>query len=123
MIKKTHKYVRDTLWSMKNAKNGLSIGFFRERNFRTELAIFVVTVCAGVLLGFSLFELGIVLFAGFCVLGAELLNTAIEESWDKLHPEHHESVGRIKDLASGGVFLFGLGAALLGLSIFTKYLF
>jgi diacylglycerol kinase len=122
MIKKTHKHIKDTMWSMKNAMHGVSFGLSSERNFRTELAVFIVTILYAFYLGFSYIEFAVVFLAGFTVLGAELLNTAIEESWNKLHPDHHEQVGKIKDLASGGVLMIGLGAAAAGLLIFARHL-
>jgi diacylglycerol kinase (ATP) len=122
MIRKTHKHIKDTMWSMSNAFRGVVFGLNSERNFRTELAIFIVTIIYALYLGFSYLEFSIVLLAGFTVLGAELLNTAIEESWNRLHPDHHEQVGKIKDLASGGVLLVGLGAGLAGLLIFIRHL-
>jgi diacylglycerol kinase len=122
MIRKTHKHIKDTMWSMRNAFRGVSFGLSSERNFRTELAVFIVTILYAFYLGFSYIEFAVVFLAGFTVLGAELLNTAIEESWNRLHPDHHEQVGKIKDLASGGVLLIGFGAALAGLMIFVKHL-
>lgn len=122
MIHKTRKHIKDTMWSMKNAFRGVSFGLNSERNFRTEVAIFIVTLVYALYLGFSYLEFAIVFLAGFTVLGAELLNTAIEESWNRLHPDHHAEVGKIKDLASGGVLLVGIGAGLAGLMMFVKHL-
>lgn len=122
MIHRTRKHIKDTMWSIKNALRGVSFGLNSERNFRTEVAIFTVTLVYALYLGFSYLEFAVVFLAGFTVLGAELLNTAIEESWNRLHPDHHEQVGKIKDLASGGVLLIGVGAGLAGFLIFVKHL-
>ncbi len=122
MIKKAHKHIKDTMWSMRNAWRGITIAFVSERNLRTEIAIFIITLFYALYLGFSYLEFAVVFLAGFVVMGAELLNTAIEESWNRLHPDHHEQVGKIKDLASGGVMLIGIGAGLSGLMIFIFHL-
>ena len=122
MIKKTTNHIRQTYWSMKNAYRGIGFAFKTERNLRTEIAISIVTFGYGYYLGFSYIEFAIIFLAAFTVLGAELLNTAIEESWNRLHPDHHAEVGRIKDIASGGVFLVGVGAGLAGLLIFLAHI-
>ena len=108
---------------MQNAVRGVWLGYNSERNFRTELYIAFITLLLCVYFDLDYLEYAVVFLAVSVVLGAELLNTAIEESWNKLHPEHHHSVGKIKDIASGGVFLIGLGAALAGVSIFIHHIF
>ncbi|MBI1754561.1 MAG: diacylglycerol kinase [Acidobacteria bacterium] len=45
------------------------------------------------------------------VLGAELLNTALEQTLDHLHPEIHPAIKVAKDCAAGAVLVFSLGAA------------
>lgn len=123
MIKKTAKHIKVTYWSMKNAVKGIRTAFKSERNFKTEIVVITLTFVAAYILDFSYIEFSIISISAFCVLGAELFNTAIEESWNKLHPDHHETVGKIKDLASGGVFLVGLGAALSGAFILINHIF
>ena len=45
------------------------------------------------------------------VLGAELMNTALEQTIDHLHPEIHPAIKVAKDCAAGAVLLFSLSAA------------
>ncbi len=47
------------------------------------------------------------------ILIAELLNTALERAWERLHPEHHELVGASKDIASASVFIAVIFAGLV----------
>ena len=122
MIKKTKKGIKDTLWSMSNAYNGIALAFKSERNFRIEIAIVFITILISIFLKISFIEFIVILFAGSSVLGAELFNTAIEESWDKLHPEHHSDIGRIKDIASAAVMMFGLGAGIIGVLVFVRHI-
>lgn len=44
------------------------------------------------------------------VLGAELLNTALEHALDHLHPEIHPAIKIAKDCAAGAVLVFSLSA-------------
>lgn len=50
-------------------------------------------------------ELFILMISYGIVLITELLNTALEEALDHLHPTHHEKVGRSKDIASSAVMI------------------
>lgn len=56
-------------------------------------------------------ELLLLVFCWFFVMVAELQNSAIEIALTKIHPEHHEAIGRSKDVASAAVVwaaIFGL---------------
>ncbi|CAN5449020.1 diacylglycerol kinase family protein [soil metagenome] len=53
------------------------------------------------------------------VLGAEALNTAIEELTNLVSPEYHEQAGKVKDLAAGAVLIISLMAAIIGFIIFV----
>ncbi len=52
---------------------------------------------------FSSAELLLLLFCWFFVVVSELQNSAIEIALDQVHPEHHEAIGRSKDLAAAAV--------------------
>jgi diacylglycerol kinase (ATP) len=45
-----------------------------------------------------------------CILGAELLNTALENLADKVQPDEDEQIGILKDFAAAAIFIIGLGA-------------
>ena len=44
------------------------------------------------------------------VLAAELINTALEQALDHLHPEIHPAIKVSKDCAAGAVLIFSLSA-------------
>lgn len=123
MISKTTRHIKDSYKSITHAFRGVRYAYVSERNFRTEIVIILTVYIAAILLDFSYVEFAIITLASFSVLGAELLNTAIEESWNKLHPDHHDHVGKIKDIASAGVLCFGIGAGLSGFFVFVHRLF
>jgi diacylglycerol kinase (ATP) len=52
------------------------------------------------------------------VWAAEALNTAIEYLSDHVCTEHHERIGRVKDLAAGGVLLAAIAAMVVGGIVF-----
>jgi diacylglycerol kinase (ATP) len=50
-------------------------------------------------------------------MAAELLNTAIEELADHLHPELHPRIRLVKDCAAAGVLVAVLGALGVALAL------
>jgi len=59
-----------------------------------------------------------ILTIGF-VLAIEGLNTAVEKIADFIHPNYHERIGFIKDIAAGAVFFAALTAISIGLIIYV----
>lgn len=56
------------------------------------------------------------------VLAIEGLNTAVEKVADFVHPDFHERIGFIKDIAAGAVFFAALTAITIGAIIYIPYL-
>jgi diacylglycerol kinase (ATP) len=59
---------------------------------------------------------GVMAMAIGLVIGAELLNTAIETLADHLHPQQHEAIKRTKDVAAGAVLVASTGALVTGVA-------
>lgn len=53
------------------------------------------------------------------VMSIEGLNTAVEKIADFIHPNYHERIGFIKDIAAGAVFFAALTAVAIGLIIYV----
>jgi diacylglycerol kinase (ATP) len=53
------------------------------------------------------------------VMSIEGINTAVEKIADFIHPNYHERIGFIKDIAAGAVFFAALTAILIGLIIYV----
>ncbi len=56
------------------------------------------------------------------VLAVEGLNTAVEKIADFIHPEFHEKIGFIKDIAAGAVFFAAMTAIAIGCIIYIPKL-
>lgn len=56
------------------------------------------------------------------VMSVEGLNTAVEKIADFIHPEFHERIGFIKDIAAGAVFFAAITAIVIGLIIYVPYI-
>jgi len=55
------------------------------------------------------------------VLSIEGINTAVEKIADFIHPEFHERIGFIKDIAAGAVFFAAMTAIAIGAIIYVPY--
>lgn len=53
------------------------------------------------------------------VMSVEGINTAVEKIADFIHPNFHEKIGFIKDIAAGAVFFAALTAVAIGLIIYV----
>ncbi|MFK7001522.1 diacylglycerol kinase family protein [Flavobacterium oreochromis] len=58
------------------------------------------------------------IFAFGLVLSVEGLNTAVEKLADFVHPDFHEKIGFIKDIAAGAVFFAAMTACVIGSFIY-----
>ncbi len=79
-----------------------------EHSVMTQSGIGVLMVIAGFYFHISHEEWLIQTLAIGLVLGIEGLNTAVEKVADFIHPEFHERIGFIKDIAAGAVFFCGI---------------
>lgn len=103
-------------------------------NYALKGAVKLITTEHSVMVQFSLAIL--LIFAGFyfeitasewmfqtlavgLVLAVESLNTAVEKIADFIHPNYHEKIGFIKDIAAGGVFFAAMAAIAIGLMIYV----
>ncbi len=57
------------------------------------------------------------------VMAAEGLNTAMEAMADFVHPDFHNKIGHIKDVAAGAVFIAALIAVIIACIIYFPYIF
>ena len=90
-----------------------------EHSVMVQFAIAVVMVFAGFYFEISTTEWMFQTLAIGFVLAIEGLNTAVEKIADFIHPNYHERIGFIKDIAAGAVFFAALTAISIGLMIYV----
>lgn len=83
-----------------------------------HLIFVLLVVFSGILFCISITEWMLCLLAFGLVMGAEMMNTAIETIVDLVSPEYHKLAGRAKDIAAGAVLISSVFAAIVGLIIF-----
>ena len=109
--------------SFLNAFRGVILMVKTERNFRIELAAFVINLFLIFYFGLSATDALLILIVSFAVLSAEIFNTAIEKTCDIIQPDFDKRIGFIKDIAAGAVVLMAIISVITGAVIYGKYIF
>ena len=100
--------------SLKYAFAGLRQIFAEERNFQIHTFCGIVVMLVSTYkFHFSYVELAITLICIAMVLVTEIVNTAIENTWDHLEPNHHPVVKSVKDMMAGAVVVVSLFSAIV----------
>jgi undecaprenol kinase len=114
--------LRKLFHSFIHAARGLHLAFRTQQNLRIHLLTFVLVLIGGFICTLNLVEWMLILGCSCLVLTAELLNTAIEELCNKLHPEKDSQIGKVKDIAAAAVLVTAIFAFIIGLLIFGNKL-
>jgi diacylglycerol kinase len=93
-----------------------------EASIQVQFFISIVVTIAGFYFEISNTEWMIQIFAIGLVMTAEGLNTASEEIANFVHPDFHNKIGYIKDVAAGAVFFAAIAAMVIaGIIYFPKF--
>lgn len=90
-----------------------------EHSVMVQFTIAILLIIAGFVFEISREEWMMQILAFGLVLGIESLNTAVEKIADFIHPEFHNKIGFIKDIAAGAVLFAALAAIAIGLLIYV----
>jgi diacylglycerol kinase (ATP) len=93
-----------------------------EHSVMVQFSIAFLITIAGIYFNITKEEWLIQTLAIGLVLAIEGLNTAVEKVADFVHPDFHERIGFIKDIAAGAVFFAALTAIVIGAIIYIPYL-
>jgi len=89
-----------------------------EASIQVQAVIAVLMTFVGFYFQISTTEWIFQIFAIALVMSLEGLNTAAEEMADFVHPDFHNRIGYIKDVAAGAVFFAALAAGIIGCIIY-----
>lgn len=91
-------------------------------NAQLHMLATALVIAAGLALGLSTLEWGLIALAIGGVWATEALNTALEILCDKVEPEHHPAIKQVKDVAAAGVLLVAAAALVVGALVFLPKL-
>jgi diacylglycerol kinase (ATP) len=93
-----------------------------EHSVMVQSSLVVIMTIAGFYFEITKEEWLFQIFAFGLVLSIEGLNTAVEKIADFVHPDFHEKIGFIKDIAAGAVFFAAITAIAIGSIIYIPKL-
>ena len=115
-------FLKGRLRSFRYAFKGLWILVRTEHSIIVQLGVAILMTFAGFWLNISSIEWIAQILAIGLVLVSESLNTAIEKMCDFVHPEFSDRIGRIKDIAAGGLIFAAITAIAIGFVIYLPKL-
>ena len=118
-MKQDHTFVTGRLKSLKFALVGAYKLITTEHSIMVQFSLGILVTIAGFYFDISKTEWLFQTLAVGLVLSIEGLNTAVEKIADFIHPEFHERIGFIKDIAAGAVFFAAMTALLIGAIIYV----
>lgn len=113
------------LRSFRFAFAGLGFMLKNERNFRIEVFLGIAMIIAGLIVNLAIIEWLVVLVFIGMVLGAELINTVVEDVCNVLVKELQLSYNQtkaIRDIAAGSVLVISACAFIAGILIIGSHL-
>jgi len=99
------------------AWSGLTETFRSESSFKVHVAAAIAALLTLLWLRPAPLWWAVVALTVALVLGAELVNTAIEALADHLHPDQHPRIRVVKDCAAAAVLIVSLGAIAVALAL------
>ncbi len=108
--------------SFKYAFQGIFLLLKSQPNAWFHALASVVVISLGVYLKITRAEWCWLVLTMIFVWMAEAFNSAIEFLSDAITQENHPLIGKAKDLAAGAVLITAIGAVVMGILIFGRYL-
>lgn len=118
-FQKDDTFVTGRLKSMGYAFKGAVKLITTEHSVMVQSGLVVLLIIAGFYFKIDRYEWMIQFFAFGLVLSVEGLNTAVEKVADFIHPDYHQRIGFIKDIAAGAVFFAAVTAMVIGALIYV----
>lgn len=100
-----------------NSLRGMRDAYRYEAAFRQELLLTAVLLVLSFWLAQTVIEWLLLVMPLFLLLMVELINSAIENTVDRIGDEHHELSGRAKDMASSAIMICLLLVAIAWLGV------
>lgn len=118
------RYEKPGFWcSLNQAWRGLLHTWRTQGHMKFHCVAGISVLCFAWWWEVSNFEWLFLIFAIGSVIGAEVMNTAVEIVVDMVQPNFDILAGQAKDVASGAVLVATIQAIAIGLIVFSPHLF
>ncbi len=118
-FQKDNSFISGRLKSVSFAVKGAVKLITTEHSIMVQFYIGILMTITGFFMHLSTTEWLFQIVAIGLVMSVEGINTAVEKIADFIHPNYHEKIGFIKDIAAGAVFFAALTAIVIGLIIYV----
>lgn len=108
--------------NFKFAFEGIKLVFKEEQPFRIMFLIAVLVIIAMFYFNLPLIQKVVLFSVITLVLTLELVNSVVEQFLDFVHPARDGKIKRIKDMLAAIVLIASIGAAVIGIMIFSPFL-
>jgi len=108
--------------AFKYAFKGIYLFFKEEQHAKIHLIIFLMVLLAGFYFDITKTEWMMILMISALVISSEMINSSLEKTLDRIHPEKDEAIGKAKDIAAGAVLVCAVIAVVFGIMVFLPYL-
>ena len=122
-FQKDNSFLSGRIKSVSFAVKGAVKLITTEHSIMVQSFIGIIMTLLGFVFQISATEWMLQIMATGLVLSIEGLNTAVEKIADFIHPDYHERIGFIKDIAAGAVLFAATTAILIGLIIYVPKIF
>lgn len=114
---------RFSILSFKFASEGLLAALKEEPNLKFQFLAGLIVILISIFLKISTKDWETIIILIGLVIAVELTNTAIEAVVDKFVENQHPGAKLAKDISAAAVLVASLTAAIVGVIIFSPYLF
>ena len=106
--------------SFSYAADGIKNVFATQKNFRIHTFMAALVIVTGIILRLSVTQWAVISVCIGSVMGAECINTAIENTVDMFTTEYDPKAKAAKDCAAAGVLVVAVMSAVTGIIIFLS---
>jgi diacylglycerol kinase (ATP) len=114
--------VKPVIRSFGYAFEGLFHAVKYNRNLKIHLVVALIVILASIFFNVTVFEKEILGVMIVLVILSEMINTSIEEMVNLITQEHKKEAKVAKDVGAGMILVAALGAAIVGIVVFTPYI-
>lgn len=114
--------IKKLIRSFGYAIEGITHALSKDQNLVIHFTIAIIVVIACVYFKVTTYEMGLLGLTILMVIATEMINTAIERMVDLITKEHRVEAKIAKDVSSGMVLITAVGAAIIGILVFTPHI-
>lgn len=111
------EFINRIIKSTFNAVRGIWFGFYSVKNLMVALPVAALIIWLINWLKLNVMQSAVILFSCTVIVIVEMINSAIEEIADMVHPKYNVGWGRVKDIMAGAVLLASVAAIAVGVAI------